>query len=111
MVFVNGEHDRPERSRRFAERLPHSSFHRIGGVGHYLPLEAPETLARITADVLASATWPVSPGARYRAPDSPTPGQFLVCGAARAEHCTFAEPDRRFWQSLPRFGSLTPCRQ
>ena len=56
MVLVSGEHDRPERSRRFAERLPHGSFHRIGGVGHYLPLEAPDTLTRITADVLASAT-------------------------------------------------------
>ncbi len=56
MVLVSGEHDRPERSRRFAERLPHGSFHRIGGVGHYLPLEAPEALTTITADVLASAT-------------------------------------------------------
>jgi pimeloyl-[acyl-carrier protein] methyl ester esterase len=56
VLFVSGEHDRPERSRRFAERLPRGSFHRIGGVGHYLPLESPEALTRITADVLASAT-------------------------------------------------------
>ena len=56
VVFVSGEHDRPERSRRFAERLRHGSFHGIGGVGHYLPLEAPEALTTITADVLASAT-------------------------------------------------------
>lgn len=56
MALVSGEHDRPERSRHLAELLPHGSFHQIGGVGHYLPLEAPETLTLITADVLASAT-------------------------------------------------------
>lgn len=71
MVLVSGEHDQPEhdlpeRSRRFAERLPHGSFHRIGGVGNYLPLEAPEALTTITADVLASATGPLSPDVRYR---------------------------------------------
>jgi pimeloyl-ACP methyl ester carboxylesterase len=54
VVLVNGEHDRPERSRRFAERLPHGSFHQIDGVGHYLPLEAPTALTSITADVLVS---------------------------------------------------------
>ncbi len=56
VVLVSGEHDRPERSRRFAQRLLHGSFHRIDGVGHYVPLEAPEDLTTITADVLASAT-------------------------------------------------------
>ncbi len=56
VLFVDGEHDQPERSSRFAERLQRGSFHRIGGVGHYLPLESPETLATITADLLTSAT-------------------------------------------------------
>ena len=56
VVFVSGEHDRPERSRCFAERLPCGSFHQIDGVGHYLPLEAPEALTAITADILAKAT-------------------------------------------------------
>jgi len=42
--------------RCFAERLPHASSHQIEGVGHYLPLEAPEALTAITADVLATAT-------------------------------------------------------
>ncbi len=54
VVLVDGVHDQPERSRRLAERLPHGSFLRVGGVGHYLPLEAPEALTTITADVLAS---------------------------------------------------------
>lgn len=56
VVFVSGEHDQPERSRRFAERLTYGSSHRLGGVGHYVPLEAPEALTTITAAVLASAT-------------------------------------------------------
>lgn len=54
--LVSGEHDQPERSRSFAERLPRGSFHQIDGVGHYLPLESPEALTTITANVLASAT-------------------------------------------------------
>jgi pimeloyl-ACP methyl ester carboxylesterase len=56
VVFVNGEFDRAERSRRFAERLPHWSFRQVDGVGHYLPLEAPTALTAITGDVLASVT-------------------------------------------------------
>jgi pimeloyl-[acyl-carrier protein] methyl ester esterase len=56
VALVSGEHDRPERSRRLAGRLTQGSFHRIGGVGHYLPLEAPDAMATITAGVLVSAT-------------------------------------------------------
>jgi pimeloyl-ACP methyl ester carboxylesterase len=56
VLFVDGEYDQPERSRRFAERARRGSFHRIGGAGHYLPLESPEALTTITAHVLASAT-------------------------------------------------------
>lgn len=56
MVFVNGEYDRPERSRRFAERLPQWSFRQVDGAGHYLPLEAPTALTALTANVLASVT-------------------------------------------------------
>jgi pimeloyl-ACP methyl ester carboxylesterase len=57
VMLVSGEHDiRPERSRRFAARLPHGSFRQAAGVGHYLPLEAPDALTAITADVLASVT-------------------------------------------------------
>lgn len=54
VVLVDGEYDRPERSRRFAERSPQFSFRMVDGVGHYLPLEAPTALTAITADVLAS---------------------------------------------------------
>ena len=56
VALVSGEHDRPERSRRLADLLPRGSFHQIGGVGHYLPLEAPQELTAITADVLALTT-------------------------------------------------------
>ena len=56
VVLVDGEYDRPERSRRFAERPPQMSFRQVEGVGHYLPLEAPTALTAITADVLASVT-------------------------------------------------------
>jgi len=53
VAFVSGEHDvAPERSRRLAERLPHGTNHLVAGVGHYLPLEAPDALTTIAAGVL-----------------------------------------------------------
>ena len=55
--IVSGEHDiSPERSRRLADRLSQGAFHLVPGVGHYLPLEAPDALFAITAEVLASLT-------------------------------------------------------
>ncbi len=54
VVVVSGEHDRRfERDRRLARRLPNATFHSIAGVGHYVPLEAPDLLATITSDVIA----------------------------------------------------------
>ena len=53
VALVSGEHDvAPERSRRLAERLRHGTHHLVAGVGHYLPLEAPDALRTITAEVL-----------------------------------------------------------
>lgn len=55
VVLVSGEHDiKPQRSQRLADRLPHGVFCLVPGVGHYLPLEAPEALQAITSDVMAS---------------------------------------------------------
>ncbi len=56
VVFVSGQYDRPERSRRLAERLPQWSFRQVDSAGHCLPLEASTALTAITADVLASVT-------------------------------------------------------
>ncbi len=54
---VYGEYDiKPERGRHLASRLPNASFHCVGGVGHYVPLEAPGALTAITAEAIATAT-------------------------------------------------------
>lgn len=56
VFVVSGEYDiNPDRSRRLASRLPSATFDRVDGVGHYIPLEAPEALASITARALAAA--------------------------------------------------------
>ena len=58
VAVVCGQHDiapAPDRSRRLASRLPNATFHRLDGVGHYTPLEAPDALAAITADAIAAA--------------------------------------------------------
>lgn len=56
VLVVSGEHDiRPERSRRLADRLPDAGFRLVGGVGHYVPLEAPVELTALTAEALAAA--------------------------------------------------------
>jgi len=55
VAIVSGEHDiNPERSRRLADRLSQGAFHLVPGVGHYVPLEAPDALNAITAEILAS---------------------------------------------------------
>ncbi|MGB0114165.1 MAG: alpha/beta fold hydrolase [Ilumatobacteraceae bacterium] len=57
VAFVNGEYDtHPDRYRRLADRLPLGSFHLVGGVGHYVPLEAPDALTAVTAHVLAAVS-------------------------------------------------------
>lgn len=54
---VSGEHDtNPERARRLAFRLSNATFTRVDGVGHYIPLEAPDALTAITAQAVAGAT-------------------------------------------------------
>lgn len=55
VTLVSGEHDlRPDQTQRLAERLPHGAHHLVEGVGHYLPIEAPDALTAITAGVLAA---------------------------------------------------------
>lgn len=50
---VSGEYDiRPEQSRRLADQLPNAHFHLINRAGHYAPLEAPDSLETIVADVV-----------------------------------------------------------
>lgn len=54
VVFVSGEHDiNPHRSRRAAEQLPQGSFRLVTGVGHYVPLEAPDALTGIAEETIA----------------------------------------------------------
>lgn len=54
---VGGEHEiTAERDRRLAERLPNSSFHLVGRAGHYVPLEAPDALTAIVAEVMTTAS-------------------------------------------------------
>jgi pimeloyl-ACP methyl ester carboxylesterase len=56
VLVVSGEHEiLPERSRRLAGRLPNAEFRLVVGVGHYVPLEAPDALRTITAEALAAA--------------------------------------------------------
>ena len=47
VAVVNGEYDRPVRGREMAANVPLGAFHCVPRVGHYVPLEAPATLARI----------------------------------------------------------------
>ena len=55
VTIVNGEHDiNPEQGLLFARRLQRGAFHLVPGVGHYLPLEAPDALTTITSDIVAS---------------------------------------------------------
>jgi pimeloyl-[acyl-carrier protein] methyl ester esterase len=50
VCVVSGEHDvKPERSRQLASRLPNATFHLVDDAGHYVPLEAPDALADVTA--------------------------------------------------------------
>jgi pimeloyl-ACP methyl ester carboxylesterase len=43
-----------KRSRRLALGLPNATFTRVDGVGHYVPLEAPDALTAATAHALAA---------------------------------------------------------
>lgn len=53
--IVSGEHDiKPERGRRLTTRLPNATFQLVAGVGHYVPLEAPNALTMITAQAIAA---------------------------------------------------------
>ena len=55
VVIVSGEHDiNPPASQDLAARLPRGTFRLVDGVGHYVPLEAPDALTTATAEVLAS---------------------------------------------------------
>lgn len=55
VAIVRGEHDTaPKPDQRLARRLPNASFHLVQGIGHYVPLEAPATLASITANAIRS---------------------------------------------------------
>jgi pimeloyl-ACP methyl ester carboxylesterase len=50
---VSGTHDiRPDRARATATRLRRGHFREVSGVGHYVPLEAPEEFARIVAEAI-----------------------------------------------------------
>ena len=54
--MVSGEYDiEPDRSRRPGELLPSASSRRVEGVGHYLPLEAPDALTSIIAHAVTVA--------------------------------------------------------
>ncbi|HSK21622.1 MAG TPA: alpha/beta hydrolase [Egicoccus sp.] len=55
--LVNGEHDIATKGvHALAKRRPGASSRTLPGVGHYVPLEAPEALATITAEALTMAT-------------------------------------------------------
>jgi pimeloyl-[acyl-carrier protein] methyl ester esterase len=50
---ISGEHDlRPDRARSSADRLYHGHFREVPGVGHYVPIEAPQAFARIVAEAI-----------------------------------------------------------
>ena len=55
VVLISGEYDiNPQAGQRLALRLPQGTFRLVHGVGHYVPLEAPDVLATVTAELLAS---------------------------------------------------------
>lgn len=55
VALVHGEHDdAPKPNRSLHHRLPNASFHLVAGIGHYVPLEPPEALRSITADVIGA---------------------------------------------------------
>ena len=55
VTIVNGEHDtHTEQRRHLAAQLQRGAFHLLPGVGHYLPLEAPDALTTITSNLVAS---------------------------------------------------------
>lgn len=55
--MVSATYDlKPDRSRRLADRLPDAAFHLVEGVGHYIPIEAPDALTQITAKAIAAET-------------------------------------------------------
>lgn len=53
VVVVDGEHDRgADRRHRWMEDVPDAVRHRVGGAGHYVPLEKPDALRVIVSQAL-----------------------------------------------------------